>query len=210
MHEVLGQTKVPWREGFRQDGRSAPPGNRPRRHSIRQHRRLSADAAARNPVRRGRRDPRRPETATSQPYSCRWRLATPREPTPNTCSGTRLDHRPEQHRLSAVRASLRLVSTPACRAARAVSNARFDAVDHVMTYFFSDVGGMDGFLDPVHRSRRRRAKATAPPARRTRRLRRAEQGCVAAGQGRRRRTAVVAGPRDVPAGGSSAWRRRQT
>ena len=26
-----------------------------------------------------------------------------------------LDHRPEQHRLSAVRASLRLVSTPACR-----------------------------------------------------------------------------------------------
>ena len=37
-----------------------------------------------------------------------------------------LDHRPEQHRLSAVRASLRLVSTPACRAARAVSTSRFD------------------------------------------------------------------------------------
>lgn len=32
-----------------------------------------------------------------------------------------LDHRPEQHRLAAVRASLRLVSTPACRAARALS-----------------------------------------------------------------------------------------
>ena len=57
-----------------------------------------------------------------------------------------LDHRPEQHRLSAVRASLRLVSTPACRAARAVDGGRFDAVDHVMTYFFSDIGGMDGFL----------------------------------------------------------------
>lgn len=57
-----------------------------------------------------------------------------------------LDHRPEQHRLSAVRASLRLVSTPACRAARAVRNERFDLVDHVMTYFFSDTAGLDGFL----------------------------------------------------------------
>ena len=57
-----------------------------------------------------------------------------------------LDHRPEQHRLSAVRASLRLVSTPACRAARAVKHGRFDPVDHVMTYFFSDTAGLDGFL----------------------------------------------------------------
>jgi hypothetical protein len=57
-----------------------------------------------------------------------------------------LDHRPEQHRLSAVRASLRLVSTPACRAARAVRHERFDPVDHVMTYFFTDIAGMDGFL----------------------------------------------------------------
>jgi len=57
-----------------------------------------------------------------------------------------LDHRPEQHRLSAVRASLRLVSTPACRSARAASVAPFDAIDHVMTYFFSDIAGMDGFL----------------------------------------------------------------
>jgi hypothetical protein len=57
-----------------------------------------------------------------------------------------LDHRPEQHRLSAVRASLRLVSTPACRSARAASTGSFDAIDHVMTYFFSDVAGMDGFL----------------------------------------------------------------
>ncbi|MET0699041.1 MAG: hypothetical protein ABWY93_05200 [Mycobacterium sp.] len=57
-----------------------------------------------------------------------------------------LDHRPEQHRLGAVRASLRLVSTPACRAARAVHHDRFDPVDHVMTYFFSDTAGLDGFL----------------------------------------------------------------
>ncbi|SPM41204.1 hypothetical protein ASJ79_05240, partial [Mycobacterium numidiamassiliense] len=56
-----------------------------------------------------------------------------------------LDHRPEQHRLSAVRASLRLVSTPQCRAARAITGGRFEPVDHVMTYFFSDLGGLDGF-----------------------------------------------------------------
>jgi hypothetical protein len=56
-----------------------------------------------------------------------------------------LDHRPEQHRLAAVRASLRLVSTPACRSARAVSGGALDAVDHVMTYFFTDVAGLRGF-----------------------------------------------------------------
>jgi hypothetical protein len=56
-----------------------------------------------------------------------------------------LDHRPEQHRLAAVRASLRLVSTPACRAARAFSDGPLDAVDHVMTYFFTDVAGLRGF-----------------------------------------------------------------
>lgn len=56
-----------------------------------------------------------------------------------------LDHRPEQHRLLAVRASLRLVSTPACRSARVASRGRLDAVDHVMTYFFTDPGGLDAF-----------------------------------------------------------------
>jgi hypothetical protein len=56
-----------------------------------------------------------------------------------------LDHRPEQHRLSAVRASVRLVSTPACRAARAPGDDRFDAIDHVMTYFFTDRNGLRGF-----------------------------------------------------------------
>ncbi|WP_101946410.1 hypothetical protein [Mycobacterium sp. 3519A] len=58
-----------------------------------------------------------------------------------------LDHRPEQHRLSAVRASLRLVSTPACHSARAVSRQPYDDIDHVMTYFFTDQSGMTGFLD---------------------------------------------------------------
>jgi hypothetical protein len=58
-----------------------------------------------------------------------------------------LDHRPEQHRLSAVRASLRLVSTPACRSARATSRDPYDDIDHVMTYFFTDQSGMTGFLD---------------------------------------------------------------
>jgi hypothetical protein len=57
-----------------------------------------------------------------------------------------LDHRPEQHRLSAVRASLRLVSTPDCRSARAASRGPYDSIDHVMTYFFTDPGGMTGFL----------------------------------------------------------------
>ncbi|MGV0794258.1 hypothetical protein [Mycolicibacterium sp. XJ1819] len=58
-----------------------------------------------------------------------------------------LDHRPEQHRLSAVRASMRLVSTPACRAARAASQPPYDVIDHVMTYFFTDAAGMEGFLE---------------------------------------------------------------
>ena len=62
-----------------------------------------------------------------------------------------LDHRPEQHRLSEVRASLRLVSTPACRSARAAGQDRFDAIDHVMTYFFTDPGVMTGFLDLADR-----------------------------------------------------------
>ena len=57
-----------------------------------------------------------------------------------------LDHRPEQHRLSSLRASLRLVSTAACRDARAVSAERFDAVDHVMSYFFAGAD-LTGFVD---------------------------------------------------------------
>jgi hypothetical protein len=58
-----------------------------------------------------------------------------------------LDHRPEQYRLGALRSSLRLVSTPACRASRAMSHPHLDAVDHVMTYFFADTRGFKGFSD---------------------------------------------------------------
>jgi hypothetical protein len=58
-----------------------------------------------------------------------------------------LDHRPEQHRLAALRASFRLVSTPACRAARAIRHDRYDATDHLMTYLFKDPAGLTGFSE---------------------------------------------------------------
>jgi hypothetical protein len=48
------------------------------------------------------------------------------------------DHRPEHYRIPGLRGSLRLVSTPQCRAARARSDSHYDGVDHVMTYLFSD------------------------------------------------------------------------
>src|SRR5215211_5434032 len=57
------------------------------------------------------------------------------------------DHRPEQYRLASVRGSLRIVSTPACRAARAATVDRYDATDHVMTYFFADEAGLQPFTD---------------------------------------------------------------
>jgi hypothetical protein len=53
-----------------------------------------------------------------------------------------LDHRPEIHRLATLRGAQRLVSTPACRAARAASEDRYDGVDHVMTYLFADPGAV--------------------------------------------------------------------
>ena len=56
-----------------------------------------------------------------------------------------LDHRPEQYRIPGLRASLRLVSTPACRDARAANIERYEAVDHVMTYFFADAGALTPF-----------------------------------------------------------------
>lgn len=56
-----------------------------------------------------------------------------------------LDHRVEQYRVAGIRHSLRLVSTPACRAARAISDARFDAADHVMTYFFTKHAAFEQF-----------------------------------------------------------------
>lgn len=56
-----------------------------------------------------------------------------------------LDHRPEQFRLAGIRHSLRLVSTPECRAARLHSSSDYDSVDHVMTYFFAANAALDQF-----------------------------------------------------------------
>jgi hypothetical protein len=56
-----------------------------------------------------------------------------------------LDHRPEQYRLAQLRHSMRLVSTPACRRVRAASAPPYDAVDHVMTYMFTDEGAIPSF-----------------------------------------------------------------
>jgi hypothetical protein len=52
------------------------------------------------------------------------------------------DHRPEHYRIPGLRGSLRLVSTPECRAARAHSDGHYDGVDHVMTYLFSDANSV--------------------------------------------------------------------
>jgi hypothetical protein len=56
-----------------------------------------------------------------------------------------LDHRPEQHRLAQLQASFRMVSTPACRAARAASDERYDEADHLQSYFFTDPSAMESF-----------------------------------------------------------------
>lgn len=56
-----------------------------------------------------------------------------------------LDHRPEQYRIAGIRNSIRIVSTPACRAARAHCDPQFDAVDHVMTYFWAADAAFDKF-----------------------------------------------------------------
>lgn len=58
-----------------------------------------------------------------------------------------LDHRPEQYRLPALRHTLRLISTPAARAARAASEGKYDRVDHVMNYLFADDSDMPAFTE---------------------------------------------------------------
>ncbi len=56
-----------------------------------------------------------------------------------------LDHRAEQHRLPGLRGSVRYVSTPECRSARAAADTRYEATDHVMVYLFGDQAPMDAF-----------------------------------------------------------------
>jgi hypothetical protein len=58
-----------------------------------------------------------------------------------------LDHRPEQHRIRTLVASLRLVSTPQCRSARGVASDPFDQVDHIMSYFFTGVDSLADFAE---------------------------------------------------------------
>ncbi len=128
----------------------------------------SAGNAVRRGRRRARRRPRRDRHAV--------RLHGPAPPEGRDAEYLRwhtLDHRPEQHRLADVRASLRLVSTPACRAARARSDERFDEIDHVMTYFFTDQSGLKPFIE-LSIGAGRCGPETAPAAPGTaRRLRRA-------------------------------------
>lgn len=57
-----------------------------------------------------------------------------------------LDHRPEQYRLAGIRNAIRLVSTPAARAARAASTGIYDAIDHVMNYQFADSSSIGTFF----------------------------------------------------------------
>ena len=124
--------------------------------------------------------------------------ASPRGPDAEYLRWHTLDHRPEQHRLSAVRASLRLVSTPDVPGRADAGDERFDAIDHVMTYFFTDPAGIDRLPRAVHGARRRRPQARTATAGGARRIRRATQGGGTARQGRRRRAAVVAGARALP------------
>jgi hypothetical protein len=70
-----------------------------------------------------------------------------------------LDHLPEQYRLATIRSGQRWVSTPACRAARAVSEPPFDDVDHIVQYLFAEplTEGLDAFFElgaALHRARR--------------------------------------------------------
>ena len=97
-----------------------------------------------------------PAVATSPRCSCPWRRAIPTVPTPTICVGTPSTTGPSSTGCPAVRASLRLVSTPACRAARAASQDRYDAIDHVMTYFFSDPQRTRRLPRPGQGARRRR------------------------------------------------------
>jgi hypothetical protein len=58
-----------------------------------------------------------------------------------------LDHRPEQYRVAGIRNAMRLVSTPACRAARVAEAPPFDKLDHVMTYQFASTASMPMFTE---------------------------------------------------------------
>ena len=105
MHEVLGRTKVPWREGFRRMIAGPPSRNRSDPKD-----RIDS---SRNPVRRRRWCARRRARRDQHPVRLHGHGAIPTGRDAEYLRWHTLDHRPEQHRLAGVRASLRLVSTPA-------------------------------------------------------------------------------------------------
>ena len=75
-----------------------------------------------------------------------------------------LDHRPEQYRLASLRSSIRLVSTPECRDARAADDPGLTDVDHVMLYFFAGNGVLEEFNDlAVALNRAGRSPFVMPP-----------------------------------------------
>ena len=199
MHDVLGSTKVPWRDGFRRMIAGPSPGNptAPAQfgkilgtHVMQLPGTPSDEVAEVLAAGRGEITTLFVSMATRHPDGTdadylRWHT---------------LDHRPEQHRLAAVRASLRLVSTPACRSARAVSDGPLDAVDHVMTYFFTDQAGLRGFQRAVDGTGGRRSQTPFAATGGARCVRGAKQSGRAAGQGRIGRTALGARAGCVPVG----------
>lgn len=66
-----------------------------------------------------------------------------------------LDHLPEQFRIGGLRWGQRWVSTPRCRDARAASEGRWDAIDHVVNYLFAEPAdaALGEFFDLGHRLR---------------------------------------------------------
>ena len=110
-----------------------------------------------------------------------------------------LDHLPEQYRIDGLRNGTRWFSTPACRAARAVSEPPYDRVDHVVAYLFGAPDGVETALDTffglgasLHRAGR---MPLSPAPGGGGRLGAGVEGGVTAGAGGRRCPAVAATPR---------------
>ena len=88
-----------------------------------------------------------PAAATSPPCSSPWPRGIPTAPTPSICAGT-----PSTTAPSSTGCPPCAPRCGWCRRRHAGPHApraddRYDAIDHVMTYFFSDPSGMNGFLE---------------------------------------------------------------
>ena len=146
MHEVLGRTKVPWRDGFRRMIAARHPEIRsaPSRFDIAEGILMQLPGSPRTTSPKSSRPVRGDITTLFVSMATRHPDGTDAE----YLRWHTLDHRPEQHRLIGrtcvaeigVDAGLPVPHVPRAPAA-------IDAIDHVMTYFFSDLGGMKGFLE---------------------------------------------------------------